>query len=151
LRPRSTLPFQFNHGIPLYPPGSAPGTLPTNEGKPVVAEKYDEVVFTDPDEAFYRQLSRISVVPKVEASHQEHLTKTFSDQDDFLALIEAQKFLKDELSNVKERFRVVSDELQSVDHSLIIAQQQQREASTKKTKAGSRKPRPPSQTKKAKT
>jgi YEATS domain-containing protein 4 len=147
--------LQVNHLLKLYPPGTAPNVLPTTDtNEPVVSEKYDEVVFTDPNETFYRQLNRISVVPKIESSQQEHLAESYPDQDDFLALIEAQKFLKEELAKVKGRFLVVSDELQTVDQALRTAQQQQqREAASKKTKApaSQRKPRPPSQNKKAKT
>ena len=117
---------------------------------PVVAETYDEVVFTDPSESFYSQLLRISVIPKVESSQQEHLQKIFNDNDDFLALLEAQKVLQEELGKAKERFRVVSEELQAVDQELANTQsqqqqqqQQQREAAAKKSKsAAQRKPKP---------
>jgi hypothetical protein len=135
---------------------------------------YDEVVFTDPNELFYRQLTRISVFPQLESSsspssssstsqQQEAAAaaslkkdKHYDDQEDFVALIGAQKFLQDELNNVKERFQVVSDELELVDQTLVTAQQQQREAYSKRTSRPSsgssqRKPRPPTQNKKAKT
>jgi hypothetical protein len=104
----------------------------------VIAENYDEVVFTDPHEQFYRQLMRISVAPKAESSQDEHLIENFRDENDFLALIGAQKFLSEELSKVKERFQVVSDELLIVDQDLLVARQkaQQREAATKKVKGG---------------
>ena len=125
---------------------------------PVVAETYDEVVFTDPSESFYSQLLRISLIPKVESSQQEHLQTVFNDNDDFLALLEAQKVLQEELSKAKERFRVVSEELQTVDQELATFQsqqqqqqqqhqQQQREAAAKKSKSSaSRKPKPPAAT-----
>lgn len=148
---------KVNHGIRLYPPGAAPNTLLLSDDvAPVVAETYDEVVFTDPNEAFYRQLMRISVIPKVESSQQEHLQNVFSDNEDFLSLMEAQKVLQEELSKAKERFRVVSAELQAVDQELTAAQQQQqqqqREVAAKKSKSSApRKPKPSSQpTKKAK-
>ena len=38
---------QANHLIKLYPPGSIPNVLPTTDTDvPVVAETYDEIVFT---------------------------------------------------------------------------------------------------------
>jgi hypothetical protein len=113
--------------------------LLNDDAPPVVAENYDEVVFTDPNETFYRQLMRISVVPKVECSQQEHLQKIFNDKGDFLALMEAQKLLQEELGKAKQRFRVISDELQSVDKAVATAQhqQQQREAASRKSKAAS--------------
>eukprot|EP00429_Kryptoperidinium_foliaceum_P054274 CAMPEP_0176094962 /NCGR_PEP_ID=MMETSP0120_2-20121206/47592_1 /TAXON_ID=160619 /ORGANISM="Kryptoperidinium foliaceum, Strain CCMP 1326" /LENGTH=271 /DNA_ID=CAMNT_0017428917 /DNA_START=131 /DNA_END=946 /DNA_ORIENTATION=+ len=147
----------INHLIRLYPPGAAPtASLLAEDAPPVVAESYDEIVFTNPHESFYSNLVRIASMPKVESSQQEHLQKVFNDNDDFLALIEAQKFLQEELSKAKQKFKVVTDELTSVDQSLASAQQQQqqREAASKKAKAAAaqRKSKPSSQaSKKAKT
>jgi hypothetical protein len=146
-----------NHLLKLYPPGAAPNVLPTSDTSvPVVAETYDEAVFTDPNETFYRQLTQISVAPKIEFTHKEHVQQVFSDQDQFLQLIEGKKFLEGALRSVKERFQVVSGDLAVVDQALIKAQQQRqqsRETSSKKSKSSSsqRKSRPPSQNKKAKT
>lgn len=127
------------HAIKLYPPGATPNVLPPTSDdpiEPVLSETYDEVVFTDPAESFYRQLMRLSIVPKVEMANQQHMTQ-FSDQEDFSALIEAQRFLQIELSKVKEHFQRVTDELQQVEADLHVAQQE-----TKKTKAPARKSRP---------
>lgn len=119
--------------------------LPTTDtNEPVVAETYDEVVFTDPTEGFYRQLMRMSIVPKIEMTNQQYMTN-FSDNDNFISLIEAQKFLKAELDSVKERFQCVTEDLEQVDTELHAAQE------TKKLiKAPARKSRPPP-SKKAKT
>jgi hypothetical protein len=142
----------------LYPPGAVPtASSLAEDAAPVVAETYDEVVFTDPNESFYRQMMTVAVAPKVESTQQEYLQKVFSDKDDLLALIEAQKFLQEELTKTKQKFKVVSDEMTSVHQALMIAQhqQQQREAASKKSKAAAanRKPKPTTQTsnKKAKT
>ena len=134
--------------------------LLSDDAPPVVAENYDEVVFTDPNETFFQQLMRISVVPKIEYSQQDYLQKVFSDNEDFLVLMEAQKVLQEELAKAKAQFRVVSEELQSVDQAVATAQQQQqqqqqRESSTRKSKPTAsvqRKIKPSSQpNKKAKT
>ena len=100
----------------------APNAVPTTENttEPVVAETYDEVVFTDPSESFFRQLQRISVVPPVESSQRAH-QQEFSDADDFLALIEAQKFLQTEIATVKERFQQVTQDLSQVEADLAKA------------------------------
>lgn len=131
--------LQVNHGIKLYPPGSPPNVLPKDENAPpVIAESYDEVVFTDPKESFFRQLLHIPKAPKVESSQQKSLTECFPDNTDFLALVGAQKFLQEELATVKERFQVVSEEYDVVDREYIAAMQkhQQQQAATKKTKGG---------------
>lgn len=147
----------MNHMIRLYPPGAVPtASSLAEDAAPVVAEKYDEVVFTDPHESFYSQLLQVPSVPKVEASQQEYLQKVFSDHDDFLALVEAQKFLQDELGKAKEKFKVVSEEMGTVDQALVRAQNEhrQREAASKKARAAAaqRKSKAASQAnKKAKT
>ncbi len=114
------------HMIKLYPPidknvnvpGSGTGVGDGNsnatgggksEGKPVIHEFYDEVVFTDPTESFHGQLMGSATptgnIPKVksqETSVQETF-KPYSDEEDFKLLLEAQKFLENELVAVKDR------------------------------------------------
>ena len=125
--------------------------MPKDENAPpVIAESYDEVVFTDPNENFFQQLLQIPKIPKVESSQQESLVESFPDENDFITLIGAQKFLQEELEAVKERFRVVSEEYEVVDKEYMVAMQkyqQQQQAASKKTKGGGGK----RQTKKAKT
>jgi YEATS domain-containing protein 4 len=138
----------LNHTIKLYPQGTpAPNNsnalLQQSTEKPVLAEMYDEVVFTDPTESFFKSLTQITAAPvgsKVDdkSSKQEddkispwkkHLNVVYSDQEDFLTLIGAQKFLQDELSKVKQRFQLVNDDITTVDQKLLLVQQQkQREA-----------------------
>jgi YEATS domain-containing protein 4 len=160
-----------NHTIKLYPQGTPPTAgsakndlVQQSTEKPVLAETYDEVVFTDPTESFFRSLTQITAVPPDAASEEitsfahnhisettkgddrksrstansktpsssswkTHLDTVYSDREDFLALIAAQKFLQDELSGVKQRFQMINDELNVVDQKLLLAQQQkQREA-----------------------
>jgi YEATS domain-containing protein 4 len=149
----------INHTIKLYPPGSPPNVMPTDTETPVLAETYDEVVFTDPSESFFRALTQVPTLPKVDPfmqdddnddddeqegkeeeersgsnkqanrqSHAQYMTTIYSDQEDFLTLIAAQKFLQDELSKVKRRFQIVNEEIVAVDQKMItIQQQKQRE------------------------
>jgi len=147
-----------NHTIKLYPQGSQPtgknDLVQQSTEEPVVAETYDEVVFTEPSESFFRSLTQITAIPPdanaateeiasfakgddkksrtskiASSSWKEHLNTVYSDEQDFLALIAAQKFLKDELAGVRQKFQLVTDELGVVDQKLLLAQQQkQREA-----------------------
>lgn len=149
----------------MYPPGAVPNVLPTEGSEPVLAESYDEVVFTDPVESFYRQLMRIKNVPKIEMSQalEDYLTKSkkgiYTDTDEFATLVEAQKFLTAELSTVKERFQRVTEELQQVEVDLAVAQQENSKKSSSsgggKSGGTTRKQRPSSgntgSSKKAKT
>ena len=78
---------------------------------------------------------RIKNVPKVEMSQglEEHLTKhqkVYTDADEFATLVEAQKFLTAELSSVKERFQLVTEELQQVEADLAVAQQESKKSSS---------------------
>jgi hypothetical protein len=139
----SILP-QVSHGIKLYPPGTPANTIPETSA-PVVAESYDEVVFTDPTEPFFAQLQRLIVnpLPPIEYSQRDHFGK-FSDHDLCTALIEAQKFLQGELSGVKQRLLTIDDEMLQVDNALreqvrinkvTAATQQQQQRSSASTAA----------------
>lgn len=130
----------LNHTIKLYPPGTPPNMAPTSKNtqdvdKPVLEEFYDEVVFTDPAESFYRSLQQIEHLPKMElplaaapegeagsgSKLQKEHVEHYDDQKDFLALVAAQNFLQDELSKVKRRFQVVMEESAAVDQQLAVA------------------------------
>lgn len=175
-----------NHSLKLYPQGM-PSTPSASKNelvqqsmeKPVFSETYDEVVFTNPTESFFRSLTQITAVPPdasqdgaeeitssfatpttsannnntntnettkgddkksrssiansssngPKAPWKDHLTTGYSDQEDFLALIAAQTFLKEELGSIKQRFQHVTNEIGVVDQKLFLSQQQkQREA-----------------------
>jgi hypothetical protein len=100
---------------------------------PVVAESYDEVVFTNPTENFYRQLQRLATAPSITTYSQQDFFTTFSDGDDFQALLEAQKFLQNELATVKERARMVEVELQQADQEHRAAQERSKAAASTAT------------------
>jgi hypothetical protein len=108
---------QFTHAIKLYPAGTPANTVPVNSDTPVVAETYDEVVFTDPTESFYTQLQRLASLPSIEYSQQAHF-KQFSDTEDAQALLEAQKFLQAELVTVKERLGMLDNDMVTVEESM---------------------------------
>ncbi len=96
----------LTHLIKLYPP-LVPNAVPDNskDPDPVINEKYDEVVFTDPTETFHSQLMQSGELPKVKSQEQavQDLFKSYSDEADFKLLLEAQKFLEAELNIVKDR------------------------------------------------
>jgi hypothetical protein len=127
----------MNHGIKLYPPGAPINITPTDTETPVVAETYDEVVFTDPTESFFHQLRALHDVPTIEAEYSQHEHfGQFSDNDDVKALLEAQKFLQQQLAVAKERLNNVTDDMEKVDQELAsILQEQQTVPSTIPSKA----------------
>lgn len=114
--------FQVSHGIKLYPPGTPANAVPTDTETPVVAESYDEVVFTNPTEIFFEQLQKVSQLPTLEYSQQEHFP-TYTDTEDAQALIEAQKFLQRELAAIHERRKIVDETLQATDIEIRQAQE----------------------------
>lgn len=119
------------HGLKLYPPPPDPND-PTPQAEqpadaPVVAESYDEVVFTNPTESFFEKIQRIPMVPSIEYKHQSYFNK-YSDVDDFLALLEARKFVAQELDSVKERFELVNSDLEKADVELREAQEKAKAA-----------------------
>ncbi|GKY97529.1 hypothetical protein MPSEU_000711100 [Mayamaea pseudoterrestris] len=110
-------PVMFSHAIKLYPPGTVATTIPVETDTPVVWESYDEVVFTDPTESFYKQLERLASLPSVEYSQQAHFQQ-FSDTEDAQALLEAQKFLQKELGTVKERLGLLDTDMGAVEEAM---------------------------------
>lgn len=180
-----------SHTIKLYPQGAPPASakndlVQQSTEKPVLAETYDEVVFTEPTKSFFRALTQITAVPQGASALEEdttslepsdannagsgneiattkgedkksrsgnassnnnnsgavvvwknHLTTVYNDQEVFLALVAAQKFLQDELASVKQRFEMVTNEIGSVDQKLLQAQQQkQRDAAAAAVRGG---------------
>lgn len=121
--------IQVSHGIKLYPPNTPPTAAPpTDTETPVVAESYDEVVFTDPTETFFEQLQKVGRLPALQYSQQAHFP-SYADTDDAQALLEAQKFLQTELAAVQERLRTVDSELQATDEHIRQAQERHKAAS----------------------
>lgn len=95
-----------------------------------MAEIYDEVVFTDPNESFFQQLRAVREAPSVEArySQSQHFTKLFSDTVDVHALLEAQKLLQQLLRDAKVRLKSVEEDQVEVEGDLVTALEQQRAA-----------------------
>ena len=130
---------QVSHGIKLYPPGTPSNAAPTDTETPVVAESYDEVVFTNPTETFYEQLQRVGRLPSVAYTQAGHFP-TYSDTEDSQALLEANKFVQRELNAIRGRLKLVDEELRATDEQIRQAQERQKMASaTTATNRGSSK------------
>lgn len=125
---RSTM---LTHGIRLYP-NKAPATAADpsaymNTSVPVVAEKYDEVVFTNPKAGFHRSLvdGHVEKLPyplSNEQSVSDHF-RTYGDEEDAKAMLEAKNYLEGELRNVKDRLLHVDAELDEVKCALAVAKE----------------------------
>uniref|UniRef100_A0A7S1Z287 YEATS domain-containing protein n=1 Tax=Ditylum brightwellii TaxID=49249 RepID=A0A7S1Z287_9STRA len=129
----------LTHGIKLYPPGLTQITPATTSKEPVVHEFYDEVVFTDPTEAFHRQLMRSSVLPRIQ-SHEPTVQEnfpTYADEEDFKALLAAQKFLEDELRDVKDRIMKADMAREEIEEALRVAATAKASSSQSGGKSGS--------------
>ena len=107
--PQHFSPISFA-GLKLYPPGTPANAAPTDTKTPVVAENYDEVVFTDPSESFFARMRRLRNTQSVAYSQQDHFP-LHSDTDDMATLLQAQEFLQKELTRAKERLTAVDDVL----------------------------------------
>lgn len=90
----------------------------------MVAEKYDEVVFTNPKVDFHKSLmqNKAKKLPYPLSNEQsvlEHF-RTYGDEEDVKTMLAAKKFLENELRNVKDRLIRVDAELDEVKHSLAV-------------------------------
>ena len=89
---------------------------------PVVSEKYDEVVFTNPKLEFHQLLlsadkSPIEYPLSNEMTNLEYF-RTYGDEDDVQRMIAAKQFLDVELRNVKDRLLKADSELEEVKNKL---------------------------------
>lgn len=113
-------PIDLIHQIRLYPPVFDPAIAvePQNPKIPVVAESYDEVVFTNPTETFKRLLMMYSVsqtdVNTIDcAIGIEHYTK-YCDDDDLQQLACVQDVLNREMDQAKARLLQIEADLNSI-------------------------------------
>ena len=73
-------------------------------------------MFTNPNESFFLDVLSISDTPSIEQEYTQfkHFTK-FSDTADMHVLLEAQKFIQQQLQIIKERYCRLNEELEAVD------------------------------------
>lgn len=112
----------LTHAIKLYPTGTkqqanVPVAPPADPSIPVVAEKYDEVVFTDPRDTFFECMQNLQHTEAPEYSQQAHFQQ-FADADDFNALIGAHRLIQEELQRAKERLEIVDSEMAEIDEKV---------------------------------
>ncbi|DAZ93680.1 TPA: hypothetical protein N0F65_008188 [Lagenidium giganteum] len=90
-------PVDIIHMLVLYPPNNQP----TSTKKPVLSEFYDELVFNEPTEFFYKKLM---AGPEREAPPhpmQEHFP-SYSDVTMLQSLARAQSFVENEVQETKD-------------------------------------------------
>jgi hypothetical protein len=80
---------------------------------------------------------QLSSATKLEYSQQDHFEQ-FVDTDDFQTLLEAQKFLKQEMVTVKERLLTVDVELTQVGEGLREVQERKVTTAQRSAKTASR-------------
>jgi len=139
-------PVLLTHFIKLYPSNAPVATVDPstymNTTVPVVSEKYDEVVFTNPKVVFHKQLldgqqqsrknkkkKQLTYPLSHESSVMEHF-RTYGDETDVKAMLAAKEFLQKELRSVKDRLIKVDDELEDVKGMLVAASATAAAAST---------------------
>lgn len=96
----------------------------------VVSEKYDEVVFTNPKATFHQCLlnghlknnKKLPYPLSNEPLVTEHF-RTYGDEAEVKVMLEAKRFLEEELRNVKDRLLRVDAELEEVKHELSAAKE----------------------------
>ncbi|KAG7399794.1 YEATS domain-containing protein 4 [Phytophthora boehmeriae] len=93
-------PISIIHLLVLYPPNSQPASTKKVPSKPVVSEFYDELVFNEPTEFFYKKLMAGPDRQSPPLAMQEHLP-TYSDVEVLKTLAHAQTFVTKEIQDTK--------------------------------------------------
>lgn len=139
-------PILLTHLIKLYPNNAPSATADPstymNTAVPVVSEKYDEVVFTNPKVSFHKQLLDGEATTSTNNSNSKNNKKkntkklpyplskeqaviehfrTYGDEHDVKAMLAAKEFLQRELRNVKDRLIKVDEELEDAKGQLLVA------------------------------
>ena len=101
---------------------------------PVVAESYDEIVFTNPTESFYQQLQRVATTPSCQHlySQQAHFPPTYSDTQVCQAMVQAQKLLQEHLGQTKQNLIQLDHDLANVEEALRVQQDEVRKKAARK-------------------
>eukprot|EP00611_Tribonema_gayanum_P019802 TRINITY_DN3500_c0_g1_i1.p1 TRINITY_DN3500_c0_g1~~TRINITY_DN3500_c0_g1_i1.p1 ORF type:complete len:253 (+),score=54.00 TRINITY_DN3500_c0_g1_i1:180-938(+) len=92
-------PIDVPHPVKLYADAGMPAPGP---GVPVVTERYDEIVFTDPKEGFFACLME-GQTAAVREHPQLQYYKDFSAEEDVQKLAAAREYVHGELEAVKDR------------------------------------------------
>mmetsp|Transcript_8813 Transcript_8813/g.17778 ORF Transcript_8813/g.17778 Transcript_8813/m.17778 type:complete len:215 (-) Transcript_8813:112-756(-) len=93
-------PIEVSHILKLYPDGDTSQQL--NPTKPVVSERYDEIVFNDPPEALRARLETIPSTPSPNGWRNHPNAKWFTIFD-----------MEAEFSQLQQVYQMVTAELQS--------------------------------------
>jgi len=136
-------PTVLTHGIKLYPPGLPSQITAQNvssqlqSDEPVLAERYDEVVFTDPSHHYFQQLQRMQQIPTLTQEHSynsnclPHFRKSnFSDDVLVERLLTAHKFLEEEVRNIKDRILKADEEKLTLEKEIVEATTQAQAATS---------------------
>ncbi|ETI45331.1 hypothetical protein F441_10004 [Phytophthora nicotianae CJ01A1] len=89
-------PISVIHHLVLFPPNSQPASTK----KPVVSEFYDELVFNEPTEFFYKKLMAGPDRQSPALAMQDHLP-IYSDVEILKTLARAENFVKKEVQDTK--------------------------------------------------
>ena len=102
----------------LHPDPTGPVGNPKD---PVISERYDEVVFTDPHESFFRLLAAGQQAPLPGHPYQQ-LFYRFSDASNLQQLAAARDYVHTELEEVKERILRAEAQIKTLESGGSIAE-----------------------------
>ena len=108
-------------------------TTTTTTTNPVISERYDEVVFTNPTIEFHTALitaasSTATDTSSTSSSSQNNvITKVWNDNDESKIMIMAKTYLEQQLQTIKERLVYIDMEIENVKRDTATAIQQQQQ------------------------
>ena len=112
----SDKPVEITHMLKLYPDSDSHQALSANATRPVVSERYDELVFNDPSEGLRARLNA-DVAPSDKGWRTSPNAKWYPDQDSEGKLGELQQVyqvITAELQNASKRRLQMEEELRSL-------------------------------------
>jgi YEATS domain-containing protein 4 len=94
-------PIDVSHTLRLFPPEG----VPWPDGKPVISENIDQIVFNDPNEWFYNDLMAAKQEDGPALLQPYYISAAQAEEDAHLErILIAQKKIRDEIWRLKEKY-----------------------------------------------
>lgn len=106
-------PLELAHMLKLYEDGHQQGA-PQSTKKPVVSEKYDEVVFLEPEETFHSRLNNHVAMPLATPSTIAPFLPKYDDRAEIAKIQEARRKTAEQKAELEAQVEAVEAEVRGL-------------------------------------
>eukprot|EP00793_Prasinoderma_coloniale_P003353 PRCOL_00005988-RA len=106
-------PLELTHALKLYEDGFQQGAAQSTK-KPVVSEKYDEVVFLHPEETFHSRMENHVPVPLANPSSLSAHFPEHVDRDELVLIDDARRKIAEQKAELEQQIEAVDAEVRKI-------------------------------------